>query len=114
VLSEALEFLGLAGGAEAGANRSVRVQARTREEQRELAEAMRGLPGCFADRLSARAVEEVRSAAAAGRWEQAVDELIIALHARAEAITDQERGELCAVLAALDMPVERVEALLRR
>jgi hypothetical protein len=114
VLSEALEYLGLAAGTEVpGGRYEVRI-ARTRKEQRELAEAMRRLPGRFADRLSPRTVEQVRGAAAAGRWEQAVDELIIALHARAEAVTDQEREQLRAVLEALEMPGERADALLRR
>jgi hypothetical protein len=53
-------------------------------------------------------------AAAAGRWEQAVYELIIALHARAEAVTDQDRVELRAVLEALEMPGEGTYALLVR
>jgi hypothetical protein len=114
VLSEALEFLGLAADSDASAGRYELRVARTRKEQRELAEAMRGLPGRFADRLSARTVEQVRGAAAAGRWEQAIDELIMALDTRAEMVTDQEREELRAVLEALDMPGEQVDALLRR
>jgi thioredoxin-like negative regulator of GroEL len=114
VLSEALEFLGLAGGSDASAGRYELRMARTRNEQRELAEAMRRLPGRFATRLSAQTMEQVRGAAAAGRWEQAVDELIIALQARAGTVTDQERQELRAVLQALRMPTERVEALLPR
>jgi hypothetical protein len=48
---------------------------------------MRRLPGGLADGLAARIVEQVRRAAAAGRWEQAVEELIAALHARGEAVT---------------------------
>lgn len=114
VLSEALEYLGLAAGSKVPGGRYEVQMARTRKEQRALASAMRALPGRFADRLSARTVEQVRAAAAAGQWEQAVDELIIALHTRAEAITDQEREELHAVLEALEMPAERADALLRR
>jgi hypothetical protein len=114
VLSEALAYLGLAARSDDIAGRYELKVARTRTEQRQLAEAMRRLPGRFADRLSARTVEQVSGAAAAGLWEQAVDELITALHVRAEAVTDQERMELHAVLEALDMSGKRVEALLRR
>jgi len=113
VLSEALQLLGLAGGA----NRyrgPAPCTDRPRHEQRELAATMRRLPGRFADRLSACALEQVTSAAAAGRWAEAVDDLITALHARAEAVTDQERVELRAVLEALEMPAERADALLGR
>jgi hypothetical protein len=54
---------------------------------------MRALPDRFAGRISARALARVRDAAASGRWEQAVEELITALIARAEAITGAERDE---------------------
>jgi hypothetical protein len=114
VLSEALEFLGLTGGSEASAGRYELRVARTRKEQRELAEAMRRLPGRFADRLPARTVEQIRGAAAAGRWEQAVDELITALRARAEAVTLEEHADLRDVLKALEMPGEPADALLER
>lgn len=114
MLSEALEFLGLAGGSEAPADRYELRVARTRKEQRELADAMRRLPDRFADRLSARTVEQVRAAAAAGRWEHAVDELITALQARAEAVTLEEREHLREVLKALEMPDEPVDALSER
>jgi serine/threonine protein kinase HipA of HipAB toxin-antitoxin module len=85
--------------------------ARTRQEQQELAATMRRLPGRFADRLSARALERVTGAAAAGRWEEALDELITALHARAEVITADERAELRTVLAAMNMDGDRVDGL---
>jgi histone H3/H4 len=71
--------------------------ARTRQEQREFAATMRSLPGRYADRLSRGALERITGAAAAGRWQEAVEELIIALHARAESVTDAEHAELCAV-----------------
>jgi hypothetical protein len=88
--------------------------ARAREEHRELASVIRRLPGRFADRVSARTVEQIQGAAPAGRWEQAVDELITALDARAEVVTVHEREELRTVLGALKMPGERVDALLAR
>lgn len=111
VLSEALEVLGLAGGSTYGQERTELSMARTRSEQRELADRMRRLPGMFADRISARTLEKVTDAASAGRWEQAVDDLILALHARSEPVTDQECIELHLVLEALCMPAERLDAL---
>jgi hypothetical protein len=72
--------------------------SKTRAEQRELAEAMRRMPGCYAARLSARSIEEITATAAAGQWENAIDQLITALHARAEIITAAEREELSGVL----------------
>jgi hypothetical protein len=59
---------------------------------------MRGLPDRFAGRVSARTLARITEAVAAGRWEQAVDDLITALNARAEAITSHERDEMRAVL----------------
>jgi hypothetical protein len=113
VLNEALQFLGLAGGV--ARNRGpAPCASRPRQEQRELAEAMRALPGRFADRLSASALERITGAAAGGRWEEAVEELITALHARAEAVTDQERDELHAACEAMNMDGERVDGLLQR
>ncbi len=70
---------------------------------------MRRLPGRFGDRLSVRALAEVRRSAAAGQWEKAVDKLITALHAREEAVSVEECEELLAVLRALGMPGERVD-----
>jgi hypothetical protein len=106
-----LELLGLAGGSMDGQERTELSMARTRSEQRELADRMRRLPGLFADRISARTLKKVSDAASAGAWEQAVDDLIVALQARAEPVTDQERIELHLVVEALCMPAERVDAL---
>jgi hypothetical protein len=111
VLNEALGFLGLAGGSNARNGRYEPSMAKPRKEQRDLAEAMRRLPGRYADRLSARTVQRITGAAAAGQWEKAVDELITALHARAEAVTAAERDDLHALLDALNMPAERVDNL---
>jgi hypothetical protein len=113
VLNEALELLGLA----TGYNRHSRLEAgtaRTPQEQRELAATMRGLSSRFADRLSAGVLERITSAAAAGRWEEAVDELVTALYARAETLTAAEGEELGAVVAALNMPGELLTGLLIR
>lgn len=113
VLAEVLALLGLVEDA-GRYGRPGSGLARTREEHRELAEMMRGLPGLFTDRLSGSALERITGLAAAGWWEEAVDELITALHARAEAVTHAERAKLRAVLQALNMSGERVDALLLR
>jgi hypothetical protein len=65
--------------------------------------------GRFAGRLPVRTVAEVRGAAAAGRWERAVDELITALRTHAQVISVEEHEELRAVLRALNMPADRVD-----
>jgi len=77
----------------------------------ELVQAMRHLPGRFADRLGTRTLNRVTSACAAGQWEKAVQVLITALRARAEPITTAERDQLSALLEALRMPGERVDKL---
>jgi hypothetical protein len=112
LLNEALAFLGLTATPAAAADRYESRVPGTRKEQREPAEAMRRMPGLYATRLSARAVEEITAAAAAGQWEKAIDQLITALHARAETITAGELEELRAVLKALNMPTEFLGTLL--
>jgi hypothetical protein len=112
VLNEALEFFGLTTGSNARSSRYESGMAQSRIEQRELAEAMRRLPGRYADRLSARTREKITGAAAGGQWEKAIDDLMTALHARAETTTAAERDELRAVLDALKMPGEHLDALL--
>lgn len=78
---------------------------------RELARTMRYLPGLYADRISSRMLQRVTGAASAGQFEKAVDLLIRSLNARGEPVTVQERAELRAVLAAMNMPAERIDAL---
>jgi hypothetical protein len=107
VLNEALEFLGLTSDSAPRRRYELRIE-RTRKEQRELAATMRRLPGRFSGRLSARTVEQIHALAAAGRWEQAIDELITALHTHDAAVTGAERAELRAALLALDMSVDRI------
>jgi hypothetical protein len=110
VLNEALEFLGLASESAPRGRYQLRI-ARTRKEQRELAATMRRLPGRFSGRLSARTMEQIHALAAAGRWEQAIDDLITALHTHDVAVTGAERAELRAALVALDMSVDRIDCL---
>jgi hypothetical protein len=102
VLNEALGVLGPAGDSN---GRYEPGMAKPRKEQRDLAEAMRQLPGHYADRLLARTLQRIIGTAAARQWEKTVDELITALHARAEAVTAAEHDDLHALLNALNMPV---------
>ncbi|WP_345469097.1 hypothetical protein [Actinoallomurus oryzae] len=83
----------------------------TVEQRRELAALMRDLPGRYSDRLPASTFRQVKGSAAAGQWEQALDQLITVLGRLARGVTPAERDELRMISAALDMPVGRVEAL---
>jgi hypothetical protein len=74
---------------------------------------MRALPGRFASRISASTLRRVTDAAAAGQWEDALEHLMIALHARAAVVTQTEHEELCGVLEALNMPIELADSLSR-
>ena len=84
------------------------------EEIRALAAVMRRLPGRYADRLPPRVLRRIGGAAAAGRWEHAVDGLLTALQLRSAPVTAAECEELRAVLSALRMPTDRVDALIVR
>lgn len=87
--------------------------ATSQMEHRELAQIMRRLPGRYADRLPKRTVNQIRTAAAAGRWERAVEMLITWLRRQAAPVTAPERDELRAVLEAMNMPSDLVDALAR-
>jgi hypothetical protein len=109
VPQEALAYLGVAGSYRY--DRPSPGAALTRQEQRELAATMRALPGRFADRLSESALERVQVAAAEARWEQAVEDLITALSVRIAPVTADEREQLHAGLAAMNMACEQLDAL---
>lgn len=81
---------------------------------RELARIMRNLPGQFADRLSDRTCRRIKTAAAAGQWEQAIKTLITVLRRHARPVTAQEHDQLNALLAALNMPSKLLDTLTRR
>jgi hypothetical protein len=83
----------------------------TLRQRRELAGVMRGLPGRYTDRVPTSTLRQITGSAAAGQWEQAVDQLITVLDRLAPGITPQERDELWALSTALNMPVERVDVL---
>ncbi|MCW2889610.1 MAG: hypothetical protein QOE54_4349 [Streptosporangiaceae bacterium] len=112
VRGEALRLVRMLGG-KAMLHRQYKINSvrPTRTESQKLAEAMRRLPGHYADRLAPRALRRITVAAAAGQWERAVDQLITALRFGSAPVTAGERDELRAVLTALGMPGERVDAL---
>lgn len=83
----------------------------TRRQHRELAQTLRRLPSCYRDRLPQPTLRRVTDAAATGRWEKAVELLVSALHSRAARVTAAERNELRAIVTALALPAERVDAL---
>ncbi|MGH3392459.1 MAG: hypothetical protein ACRDOO_26625, partial [Actinomadura sp.] len=76
-----------------------------------VAEIMRQLPSRYGDRLTTRTLERIMDAAAAGRWEKAVDQLITALCIHGEPISATERDELGTLVEALGMPSRRIETL---
>jgi thioredoxin-like negative regulator of GroEL len=88
--------------------------APTREERRDLAEAMRRLPGHYAGRLPAPTLRQVAATAAAGQWEQALDHLIRSLSARTQPITTVEREQLKRLLTAMQMRDDRLDSLPNR
>jgi hypothetical protein len=82
--------------ARTGPSRGEAAMAGRATSRHELADLMRQL------RLPARTLDRLGTAAA-GRWENAVEVLFIALRSRAALITARERAELRTVLGALNM-----------
>jgi thioredoxin-like negative regulator of GroEL len=105
-------FAHITGGSAAWQdNRQATGLAPTHKEHRDLAEAMRRLPGRYAGRLPAATVDQVTAAAATGRWEQALDQLIGSLTACTEPITTTEREQLETLLTAMHMRDDRLDSL---
>jgi len=77
----------------------------------ELAALVTELPDRFADRLDADGLTDVRDAATAGEWGEAVDILLAGLAQAGATVTAGEQGELRSLLEAMGMPTEPVEAL---
>jgi hypothetical protein len=75
-----------------------------RLEQREVARAVRCLPGRFTDRLPARTLQRISIAASGGQWERVVADLIASLRAHNQPVTPEERDQLHAVLKTLRLP----------
>jgi hypothetical protein len=108
VVDQVLRMLGLADPPQPGTPSAGRLCV---AENQELAERLRRLPGRFSDRLPASVLRRITGSAACGRWEKAIDQLVMALYVRDAPVTATERQELRTVLRALDLPAHRLDRL---
>lgn len=79
--------------------------------QSDIAERVIALPDRFADRLDGTGLMDVRDAARAGEWGEAVDILLAGLVQSGTAVTVGEQGELRSLLEAMGMPTGAVDLL---
>jgi hypothetical protein len=77
----------------------------------EMLDRVNALPDHFAARLEPSTFSQVRSAARAGEWGEAVDNLIAGLAETRAAVTPAERDELRSLLDAMDLPTDLTDAL---
>lgn len=80
-------------------------------DQYELAERAYKLPQRFADRLNQADLATVREYAEVGEWGEEIDLLLACLSAAQRSVTAAERGELVALLEAMDLPTKPAEEL---
>jgi hypothetical protein len=73
-------------------------------DERRLAGRAYALPGRFADRLDPADLAIVRGYAEAGEWAEEIGLLLACVSAARQPVTAVERGELMALLEAMDMP----------
>jgi len=79
--------------------------------QNDIANLVSALPDRFADRLDDDGLADVRDAARAGEWGEAVDILLAGLIHAGTPVTVAEQGELRSLLEAMGMATDAVEAL---
>ena len=77
----------------------------------EMAERVNALPDRYAERIELATFSQVRSAARAGEWGEAVDNLIAGLAETRAEVTRAERDELCSLLDAMGLPTGITEGL---
>jgi hypothetical protein len=77
----------------------------------EIAERACALPDTFADRLEPNDLATIREYAEVGEWGEEIDLLLASLRAGRRSVTAAERAELTALLAAMGMATDAVEAL---
>jgi hypothetical protein len=77
----------------------------------EIAERAHALPDTFADRLESVDLAAVREYAEVGEWGEEIDLLLASLRAGQRSVTLAERTELIALLEAMGMTTEAVDAL---
>jgi thioredoxin-like negative regulator of GroEL len=79
--------------------------------ENEMMDRVNALPDRFAGRLDPTDLDDVREAAYAGEWGEAVDNLIAGLAQNRAAVTTAERDELCALLEAMGLPTDITDGL---
>jgi hypothetical protein len=77
----------------------------------EMMDRVNALPDRFAGRLDPTDLDDVREAAYAGEWGEAVDNLIAGLAETRAAVTGAERDELRTLLAAMGLPTDLTDGL---
>lgn len=88
-----------------------RPEGRRLVNQSDIAERVNALPDRFADRLDSTGLMDVRDAARAGEWGEAVDILLAGLVQSGTTVTLDEQRELRSLLEAMGMPTEPVDRL---
>jgi hypothetical protein len=81
--------------------------------ENDIARRVTALPDRFADRLDSDGLADVRDAARAGEWFEAVDILVAGLVQAKTAVTADEQVELRTLLEAMGMPTAVVDTLNR-
>jgi len=79
--------------------------------EHEMMDRVNALPDRFAARLEPATFNQVRSAARAGEWGEAVDNLIAGLVETQAAVTTAERDELCSLLGTMGLPTDITKGL---
>ena len=79
--------------------------------QNDIMRSVNALPDRFAGRLDSSGLDDVRDAARAGEWGEAVDILLAGLIKAQVAVTAEERDELRSLLDAMGMDAGAADAL---
>ena len=77
----------------------------------EMMDRVNALPDRFAGRLDPTDLDDVREAAYAGEWGEAVDNLIAGLAEARAVVTPAERDELRTLLDAMGLPTDLADGL---
>jgi hypothetical protein len=77
----------------------------------EMMDRVNALPDRFAGRLDPTDLDDVREAAHAGEWGEAVDNLIAGLAETRAEVTPAERDELRSLLDAMGLPTDLTDGL---
>jgi hypothetical protein len=80
-------------------------------DDNEMMDRVNALPDRFAGRLEHATFNQVRSAARAGEWGEAVDNLIAGLAETRAVVTTAERDELRTLLQAMGLPTDLTDGL---